>query len=122
MESSKSFILNTGLTTPKCKTDNSATGQIPNIGPFQLIDRDTPESAYTHTSYETGETWDLVFSDEFNTPGRTFWPGGEYSFGFGKHLADPQTIHTGRYAPHNRFNRQVLIYRRSTFTTGKRII
>lgn len=55
----------------------SSTGQIPNIGPFQLIDRDTPESAYTHTSYETGETWDLVFSDEFNTPGRTFWPGGE---------------------------------------------
>ena len=55
----------------------SSTGQIPNIGPFQLIDRDTPESAYTHTSYETGETWDLVFSDEFNNPGRTFWPGGE---------------------------------------------
>jgi beta-glucanase (GH16 family) len=58
----------------------SATGQIPNVGPFQLIDRDTPESAYTHTSYETGETWELVFSDEFNNPGRTFWPGGEYSF------------------------------------------
>ena len=58
-------------------TDPSSTGQIPNVGPFQLIDRDTPESAYTHTSFETGETWDLVFSDEFNTPGRTFWPGGE---------------------------------------------
>jgi beta-glucanase (GH16 family) len=56
---------------------NSATGQLPDIGPFQLIDRDTPESAYTHTSFETGETWDLVFSDEFNTPGRTFWPGGK---------------------------------------------
>jgi hypothetical protein len=25
---------------------------------------------------QTGETWDLVFSDEFDTPGRTFWPGG----------------------------------------------
>lgn len=25
---------------------------------------------------QKGETWELVFSDEFNTPGRTFWPGG----------------------------------------------
>jgi beta-glucanase (GH16 family) len=57
----------------------SATGQIPDIGPFQLIDRDTPVSAHTHTSFETGETWELVFSDEFNNPGRTFWAGGEWS-------------------------------------------
>ena len=55
----------------------SATGQIPDIGHFQLIDRDTPSSAYTHTSFETGETWDLVFSDEFNRDGRTFWPGDD---------------------------------------------
>lgn len=25
---------------------------------------------------QTGETWELVFSDEFNTPGRSFYPGG----------------------------------------------
>lgn len=62
---------------PSRTDDSSASGQLPDIGPFQLIDRDTPESAYTHVSMETGETWDLVFSDEFNTPGRTFWPGGE---------------------------------------------
>ncbi|WVR08937.1 hypothetical protein IAU60_005996 [Kwoniella sp. DSM 27419] len=55
----------------------NATGQIPNIGPFQLIDRDTPESAYIWTSLETGETWDLMFSDEFNTDGRTFWEGDD---------------------------------------------
>lgn len=24
---------------------------------------------------ETGETWDLIFSDEFNNDGRTFWDG-----------------------------------------------
>ena len=74
MESSTSVSPNRGA-----RLTISATGQIPNIGPFQLIDRDTPESAYTHTSFETGETWDLVFSDEFNTPGRTFWPGGKCS-------------------------------------------
>jgi hypothetical protein len=55
----------------------SATGQIPDFGPFQLIDRDTPHSAYTHTSLETGEEWELVFSDEFNNPGRTFWGGDD---------------------------------------------
>lgn len=56
----------------------SATGQIPDVGEFALIDRDTPQSAYTHTSIETGEAWELVFSDEFNQDGRTFWPGESY--------------------------------------------
>lgn len=55
--------------------DISATGQIPDIGPFALIDRDTPQSAYTHTSIEDGSAWELVFSDEFNRDGRTFWAG-----------------------------------------------
>lgn len=26
---------------------------------------------------ETGNTWDLVFSDEFNTEGRTFYDGDD---------------------------------------------
>jgi hypothetical protein len=30
------------------------------MGNFGLIDTDTPESAYTFTSMETGEVWDLV--------------------------------------------------------------
>lgn len=56
----------------------NGTGQIPaTIGNFGLIDQDTPQSAYTHTSLETGATWDLVFSDEFNTAGRTFFPGDD---------------------------------------------
>jgi hypothetical protein len=38
----------------------SATGQVPSMGNFGLIDADTPESAYTYTSMETGEVWDLV--------------------------------------------------------------
>jgi hypothetical protein len=56
----------------------NATGQVPNItGNFGLIDRDTPASAMTKKSYTTGEEFVLVFSDEFNTDGRTFFPGDD---------------------------------------------
>ena len=55
----------------------NASGQLPDVGPFQLIDKDTPKSAYVHKSIETGEDWQLVFSDEFNRDGRTFWPGDD---------------------------------------------
>jgi beta-glucanase (GH16 family) len=41
-----------------------------------LIDPDTPESAKTRTGYDN-EAYTLVFSDEFNTPNRTFWPGDD---------------------------------------------
>ena len=39
-----------------------------------LIDPDTPRSAMTRQSFG-GEELVLVFSDEFNTPNRTFYPG-----------------------------------------------
>ncbi|WVQ63753.1 uncharacterized protein L199_001906 [Kwoniella botswanensis] len=55
----------------------NATGQIPDIGAFQLIDKDTPSSAYSWTSLETGEEWELVFSDEFNRDGRKFYDGDD---------------------------------------------
>ncbi|KAJ2918539.1 hypothetical protein MD484_g1808, partial [Candolleomyces efflorescens] len=56
----------------------NATGQIPDmIGNYGLIDRDTPKEALTKVSYETGEEMVLVFSDEFNTDGRTFYPGDD---------------------------------------------
>ncbi|WVO15331.1 hypothetical protein L204_102987 [Cryptococcus depauperatus] len=56
----------------------NATGQVPNISNiFQLIDPETPPEAYHWTSMETGKEWDLVFSDEFNTDGRTFWNGDD---------------------------------------------
>ena len=29
------------------------------------------------TSFADGSEWQLVFSDEFNTPNRTFWPGDD---------------------------------------------
>ncbi|KIY72459.1 glycoside hydrolase family 16 protein [Cylindrobasidium torrendii FP15055 ss-10] len=53
----------------------NATGQIPDIGNFGLIDQDTPKDVYTKVSYDTGEEMQLVFSDEFNIDGRTFYPG-----------------------------------------------
>ncbi|TFK19870.1 beta-glucan synthesis-associated protein SKN1 [Coprinopsis marcescibilis] len=56
----------------------NATGQVPAIpGNYGLIDRDTPPEAYTKSSYRTGEELVLVFSDEFNTDGRTFYPGDD---------------------------------------------
>lgn len=41
-----------------------------------LVDSDTPESAYNRTSKD-GDVWDLVFSDEFNAEGRTFYDGDD---------------------------------------------
>ncbi|KAM0755637.1 glycoside hydrolase family 16 protein [Meredithblackwellia eburnea MCA 4105] len=55
----------------------NATGQIPSIpGLPTLIDTDTPQTAYTRTGFD-GHQYNLVFSDEFNVDGRTFWPGDD---------------------------------------------
>ena len=51
--------------------------QIPDIGNFGLIDHDTPQEAYKIQDWRNGKTWQLVFSDEFNTDGRTFYPGDD---------------------------------------------
>jgi hypothetical protein len=32
---------------------------------------------FTKPSWNGGPDLELVFSDEFNTPGRTFWPGDD---------------------------------------------
>ncbi|BEI92175.1 uncharacterized protein CcaverHIS019_0409950 [Cutaneotrichosporon cavernicola] len=53
----------------------NATGQVPVLR--QPIDPDTPVEAHSKVSLETGETWDLIFSDEFNHPGRSFNPGDD---------------------------------------------
>ncbi|EIW78281.1 glycoside hydrolase family 16 protein [Coniophora puteana RWD-64-598 SS2] len=56
----------------------NASGQVPEmIGNYGLIDADTPSSAHTYKSFADGSEWQLVFSDEFETPGRTFWPGDD---------------------------------------------
>ncbi|KZT06000.1 glycoside hydrolase family 16 protein [Laetiporus sulphureus 93-53] len=46
-------------------------------GSYDLIDPDTPEEAHSKADYVYGKNWTLVFSDEFNVDGRTFWPGDD---------------------------------------------
>ena len=47
-------------------------------GKWTMIDNDTPQDAYTLDSYtESGKQLQLVFSDEFNTDYRTFYPGDD---------------------------------------------
>jgi len=57
----------------------NASGQIPKIsGNWGLIDVDTPQDLWTQTGfYDSSEEFQLVFSDEFNTDGRTFYPGDD---------------------------------------------
>ncbi|EGV62442.1 hypothetical protein CANTEDRAFT_109386 [Yamadazyma tenuis ATCC 10573] len=45
-----------------------------------LVDPDTPKDAHQRKSFQTGEMWDLVFSDEFNADGRTFFEGDDQFF------------------------------------------
>jgi beta-glucan synthesis-associated protein KRE6 len=55
----------------------NGSGQIPDLLGFPgLIDIDTPASALTRTGSD-GNLYDLVFSDEFNIDGRTFYPGDD---------------------------------------------
>ncbi|KAI0270556.1 glycoside hydrolase family 16 protein [Gloeopeniophorella convolvens] len=56
----------------------NASGQVPKLpNDIGLIDIATPSSAYTKPSFADGQDWDLVFSDEFNVDGRTFYPGDD---------------------------------------------
>lgn len=77
------FIKNKNAATAKAalgSTTNATNGALPSMpGRFTLIDPDTPDSAKTKTSYATGESWTLVFSDEFEKEGRTFYPGAGFS-------------------------------------------
>jgi hypothetical protein len=53
------------------------TKNLPTIPVRGLIDQDTPKSAYTSKSVEDGGEYTLVFSDEFNADGRSFYPGDD---------------------------------------------
>ncbi|KAJ7600970.1 glycoside hydrolase family 16 protein [Mycena floridula] len=58
----------------------NGSGQIPDLpGLSRIIDKDTPQSAYGRTGAD-GKKYNLVFSDEFNTDGRTFYPGDDPFF------------------------------------------
>lgn len=47
------------------------------VGNWGVIDLDTPQDAYTKPDYHNQNHWQLVFSDEFNVDGRTFYPGDD---------------------------------------------
>ncbi|KAF7309839.1 Beta-glucan synthesis-associated [Mycena indigotica] len=56
----------------------NSTGQVPVLlGMPTLIDKDTPEDAYSRTGVTDGKKYNLIFSDEFNTDGRSFYPGDD---------------------------------------------
>lgn len=55
----------------------NGTGQNPVFAEMpDLVDTDTPEDAKTRTGFD-GNSYTLVFSDEFNKEGRTFYPGDD---------------------------------------------
>ncbi|TFY65614.1 hypothetical protein EVG20_g5481 [Dentipellis fragilis] len=58
------------------RVNQTDTPPPPNFLMPQLIDKDTPDSAKTRTGYDN-EDYVLVFSDEFNTDGRSFYPGDD---------------------------------------------
>ena len=47
------------------------------IGSWGLIDVDTPRDAHSRKDYKDGKDWQLIFSDEFNEEGRSFYPGDD---------------------------------------------
>ncbi|SPO24289.1 related to KRE6 - glucan synthase subunit [Ustilago trichophora] len=56
----------------------NGSGQVPLLpGLFALIDPDTPAKQHSWKNPVDGTSFHLVFSDEFETEGRTFWPGDD---------------------------------------------
>lgn len=51
----------------------NATGQIMETS-FSMIDKDTPRDVYLKQSPVDGKNMQLVFSDEFEVEGRSFYP------------------------------------------------
>jgi len=54
----------------------NGSGQIPDLNLPSLIDPHTPADAYTRKGND-GKKYNLVFSDEFETEGRSFYPGDD---------------------------------------------
>jgi beta-glucanase (GH16 family) len=56
----------------------NGTGQVPVVvNNLNMIDSETPSTSKAWSSPQTKDSYHLVFSDEFNTEGRTFWPGDD---------------------------------------------
>ncbi|CEG42794.1 beta-glucan synthesis-associated [Plasmopara halstedii] len=61
----------------KALTDDSSTRFPTKSGIKTWVDPDTPQDSQTYVS-SRGQSWDLVMSDEFNTPNRSFRPGDDH--------------------------------------------
>ncbi|KAF8165555.1 glycoside hydrolase family 16 protein [Crassisporium funariophilum] len=55
----------------------NSSGQVPSMGNFGLIDLATPKEVYTKSSLRDGSQMLLVFSDEFEEDGRSFYAGDD---------------------------------------------
>jgi hypothetical protein len=57
---------------------NETLFQVPSMGNFALIDPHTAQEHYSKKPYTaSGSNWTLVFSDEFEVEGRSFYPGDD---------------------------------------------
>ncbi len=76
----RTFVQKVTYNHDPCKEDIGCigNGKVPLLKNMRvgLIDPDTPDSVKSKTDYH-GNTWKLVFSDEFSTPGRTFYDGDD---------------------------------------------
>lgn len=56
----------------------NSSGQVGSLPSLRaMVDPDTPQQAYNWASQMDGTEYKLVFSDEFEQEGRTFWPGDD---------------------------------------------
>ncbi|KAJ7923654.1 glycoside hydrolase family 16 protein [Mycena leptocephala] len=69
---------NKGSTSNAPASSALNNANLPNISSWSLIDLATPKDAYTIPSYhDPSKSMKLVFSDEFETDGRSFYPGDD---------------------------------------------
>ncbi|GAA5838851.1 hypothetical protein JCM3766R1_004228 [Sporobolomyces carnicolor] len=68
----------TTTTTTTLAGRTNSSGQVPRVVVPGLVDLDTPETAMTRNGFfDDSDLYHVVFSDEFNRDGRTFWPGDD---------------------------------------------
>ncbi|KAJ7024068.1 glycoside hydrolase family 16 protein [Mycena alexandri] len=72
-------FMNKSKTSTNAATSSAvANGNLPNISSWSLVDVATPKEAHTIPSYhDPTKSMQLVFSDEFETDGRSFYPGDD---------------------------------------------
>ncbi|KAJ7753458.1 glycoside hydrolase family 16 protein [Mycena metata] len=74
-------FMNSRKTSTNASANSALNANLPNISSWSLVDAATPKDAYTIPSYhDPSKSMQLVFSDEFETDGRTFYPGDDPSW------------------------------------------